>query len=252
MSDPVPSHRPADGDPGPSAPPVRARWGLGDAAAGFLIGLVLSAVLASAWLGATGQDDLSLGGQALSELGLWAGLAGCVVFASRRKGSGRLSRDFGFAGRWIDLPVGVAVGLLTQEVLLPLLEVVLRPVLGEPDVSGPVEELFDKASGVSTAVLVLFVVVGAPVVEELFFRGLLLRSFLRRFGAAAAILLSGVLFGMAHPQPLEAAGLALVMISLAVFAVVLGILVVRTGRLGPAIVAHATFNLWTALDLLTR
>ena len=251
MSEPV-SDRPRQGDRRPTEEAVPPRWGLGDAAAGFLVGLVLSATLASLWLGATGQEELSLGGQAVSELGLWAGLVGTVVLASKRKGTGRLDEDFGFAGRWTDVGLGVVAGFLSQVVLLPAVAFALRPFVGEPDVSGPAKELFDKASGISSAVLVLFVVVGAPVVEELFFRGLLLRALERRVGTAGAVVLSSVLFGMAHPQPLPAKALALVMISLAALGAVLAVLAVRTRRLGAPIVAHAAFNAWTAIELLTR
>lgn len=244
--------RPVEGDPRPTRAAVTPRWGLGDAAAGFLVGLVLSAVVALIWTGATGDEELSLGGQALSEIGLWAGLVGCVVVASKYKGSGRLDRDFGFAGRWVDVPLGVVVGVLSHEVLLPAIAFLLRPLLGEPDVSGPAEELFEKASGVSSAILFLFVVVGAPLVEELFFRGLVLRSLQRRVGAVGAVVLCGVLFGLAHPQPLEAEALALIMISLAALGAVLAAVAVRTARLGAPIVAHAVFNAWTAITLLTR
>ena len=90
--------------------------------------------------------------------------------------------------------------------------------------------------------LVLTAVVGAPIVEELFFRGLLLRSLEHRLGAGWAVGGSSVLFGLAHPNDLPAAGVALVMTSLAVLALVLALLVVRTGRLAAAIVAHAAFN----------
>ena len=242
---------PSGGDPrlpDATAPP---RWGLGDAAAGFGVGLVLSGVLASAWLGVTGDDELSLAGEAVSELGLWTGLVGCVLLASRRKGAGRLDADFGLTARWPDVGVGVVAGVLCQIVLVPVMAFLLRPLLGQPDVSGPAEDLFDRASGVATVILLLFVVVGAPIVEELFFRGLLLRSFERRFGPIPAILLSAALFGMAHPQPLEAKALALVMVTLAALGVVLGALAVRTGRLAAPIIAHVTFNAWTSVLLLT-
>ena len=56
------------------------------------------------------------------------------------------------------------------------------------------------------------------------------------------VVAAAVLFGLAHPNDLSAAGVALVMISLAALAAVLAVLVVRTGRLAPAIVAHAAFN----------
>ena len=244
--------RPPEGEPVPARTPVEPRWGLGDAAAGFLIGLMLSSLLAAVWLASTGQEELSLGGQALSELGLWAGLVGCVVFASKRKGRGRLELDFGFAGRWVDVAIGAVAGAFGQVALVPAVGFLLRPILGDPDVSGPAEELFDKASGASSAVLFLFVVLGAPIVEELFFRGLLLRSLEKRVGAALAIVLSAAIFGLAHPQPLGPKALALVMISLAALGALLAALAVHTRRLGAPIVAHAVFNGWTAVVLLTR
>ncbi len=248
-----PPDSPADGHDRPAqAAALAPRWGLGDAAAGFLVALLLSAILAGVWTGATGEEELSLGGQALAELGLWTGLVGCVVLAAKRKGSGRLDTDFGFTARWVDVPMGAVVGALAHEVLVPIVAFLMRPLVGEPDISGPAEELFEKATGLSAAILVLFVVVGAPLVEELFFRGLVLRSLQRRVGAVAAILLCGVLFGLAHPQPLDADALALLMVSLAAFGAVLAVLAVRTGRLGAPIVAHATFNAWTAVFLLAK
>jgi membrane protease YdiL (CAAX protease family) len=99
---------------------------------------------------------------------------------------------------------------------------------------------------------VLFVAVGAPIVEELFFRGLVLRSLERRFGSTWAVALSSVLFGLAHPQPLPAKALVLVMVSLAALGALLATLAVRTGRLGPSIVTHAVFNGWTVLFLVLR
>lgn len=233
--------------------PTAPRWGLGDAFAGFAAGIVLSGIIASVWLAAhKGAKDLSLGGQGLAEIGLWVGLAGSCVVAARLKGSGRISEDFGFRGRPSDLGLGLVVGVLAQAVMLPVIALVLRPLLGNPKVSGPVQDLIDAAHGPGLVVLILFVAVGAPVVEELFFRGLVLRSLSRRFGDVPAIVMSGILFGLAHPQPLSFKAQVLVMVSLAALGVVLATLAVRTGRLGPTIVAHATFNAWTLVVLLAH
>jgi membrane protease YdiL (CAAX protease family) len=227
------------------------RWGLGDVVGGMVAGLMASSVLASIWLGATGDEDLSLGGQALSQVGLWFGLVGAVVLAARRKGSGSVVEDFGFRGRAVDLALGLAVGIATHRLLLPLIALLMRPLVGEPEVSGPTEDLFKSAHGVETVFLVLFVVVGAAIVEELFFRGLLLRALQRRLGTAPAVAISSVVFGIAHPQPLPGDALALVWVSLTALGVVLALLAVRTGRLGASIVAHAAFNGLTALLILT-
>ena len=51
-----------------------------------------------------------------------------------------------------------------------------------------------------------------------------------------AIVVTGVLFGLAHAESLQLLGLA-------VFGIILSFVSYRTGRLGMNMVAHATFNL---------
>jgi membrane protease YdiL (CAAX protease family) len=116
-------------------------------------------------------------------------------------------------------------------------------------VSGPVQDLLDKSQGLAFAGLILSVAVGAPLVEELFFRGLLLRSLRRRMPDWAAVALSAVAFGIAHGSALPVDAVLLVMISLTAFGAILAVLALRTGRLGPGIVTHAVFNLFTLLYL---
>ena len=232
-----------------TAPPA-PRWGLGDFLLGLLAGYALASLMAAVWMAVSGDDEeIDLAGQALTQIGLWTGMVGAVVLASRRKGAGRLSEDFGFRGRGSDLGLGALVALAVQLVVLPLVALLLRPLLGEPEVSGPVRDLLDKAQGPAYIGLVVSVAVGAPIVEELFFRGLLLRSLRRRMGDVKAILVSAVAFGLAHGSTLPADAVVLVIVSLTVFGAVLAWLAIRTGRLGPGIVAHAAFNLFTVLYL---
>jgi membrane protease YdiL (CAAX protease family) len=84
--------------------------------------------------------------------------------------------------------------------------------------------------------------------EELFFRGLLLKALVRLLtplqaaggarvaGVVLAVIADGLLFGLAHGEWVQLAGLA-------VFGMILAAVSYRTGRLGMNIVAHATFNL---------
>ncbi len=231
------------------------RWGLGDAIGGMVVGIVLSSIVAGTWLGVTGQKELSLSGRAASQLGLWVGLAGAAVLASRLKGARRLSVDFGLSVRKSDILPGVVSGILCQVALVPLIAIALSPLLGWPEVGGPTKKLVSDASGVGLVglgIFVTFVVIGAPIVEELFFRGLVLRSIEHRLGAVWAVALSGSVFGLAHLQDLPADALVLAMVSLGAVGVVFAILTVRTGRLGAAVVSHLTFNLYTVVLLLAR
>jgi membrane protease YdiL (CAAX protease family) len=82
--------------------------------------------------------------------------------------------------------------------------------------------------------LVALVVV-APLTEEVFFRGLVLRAFLRRYSVGVAIVLSALLFAIGHANPWQFA-------SAAVGGLLLGWLYWRTGSLVPCFLAHAAFN----------
>jgi hypothetical protein len=91
--------------------------------------------------------------------------------------------------------------------------------------------------------LVLVIVVLAPVTEELMFRGLLLRSFMRRLGFWPAALISTGLFAVFHVYEVHT---VLGAVTLAASVGVLGLgncwLVRITGRLTPGIMVHAAFN----------
>ncbi|MHB1929782.1 MAG: CPBP family glutamic-type intramembrane protease [Acidimicrobiales bacterium] len=227
------------------APPNR--WGLSEALFGFAAGILVSAAATFAVEAATGYRTssgapLPLAVTAADVGGLWAGLVAAVVLASRRGGTGRLSKDYGLALRWWDLPVGAAVGVVAQYWLVPALYLPVEAAdhrLGRHiarQLGGPTLRETGAVHGPGRVVLLyLLLAVGAPVVEELFFRGLLLRGLLGRLPAAPAVLASAVLFAVAHFELLQFAGLA-------AFGVVLGALSWRSGRLGAGIAAHAAFN----------
>ena len=100
------------------------------------------------------------------------------------------------------------------------------------------------------AVIGILVTVGSPLVEELYFRGLLLSSLLRRLAPSAgkrgpvvvAVVADGLVFALFHFEPLQFLGLA-------VFGIVLSAVKVRTGRLGTTMAAHAAFNAVTVIAL---
>lgn len=237
---------------GSSAPARGHRWGLGEAVLGFAAGVVLSTITAGIAEAITGYRASSGGSIPIAVTiadvaGLWVGLVGSVLIASRTRGTRDLGRDYGWGiGRWWDLPVGAGIGLACQYALIPLLYLPFEHVdrhlnqqLGQP-----VRQDTGAAHTTLAAIaLLLFLAVGAPIVEELFFRGLLLRSLLGRTPTPVAIVLSAVLFALAHFEAVQFAGLAL-------FGVVLALLAWRTGRLAPGIGAHAAFNAVAVLTVV--
>jgi membrane protease YdiL (CAAX protease family) len=147
-----------------------------------------------------------------------------------------------------DAPLGFAAGLLTQLILIPLLygPIFWLTDLDSSDLEDPARGLTDRATNsFGVAMLILIVGIGAPIVEEIFYRGLLQRSLERRFGVWTGILGSAVLFGVSHFQLLQLPALVM-------FGVVLGVLAQRTGRLAAPIAAHIVFNMTTVLFLVGR
>lgn len=87
-------------------------------------------------------------------------------------------------------------------------------------------------------------VLGAPILEEVVFRGFLQPAIRAMAGPWAAILISGALFTMLHiPRGPDSGGATWLAIpTLAVLAIALGIARERSGRLGVPIVMHIAFN----------
>jgi len=220
---------------------------------GFLAGQILAGIFIAVAAAVSGHShDLSAIAR-LSEpptwyivstlLGLWAGFLGAPWVASRAKGTGSLVRDVGLRFRWIDL-LGIAIGIGGQ-LLVALIYIPISQHVHDfnQKFDAPSQKLTGGSHGLGFVVIALLTVVGAPFFEELFFRGLLLRALARLFGTwghwvgpALAIVITGVLFGLAHAESLQ-------LIGLAVFGIILSFVSYRTGRLGMNMVSHATFNL---------
>ena len=84
--------------------------------------------------------------------------------------------------------------------------------------------------------VVFFLVVMAPVTEEMMFRGLFLHRLSEGHGRRHAILGSAICFGVFHLLPWQAVGATLI-------GIYLGWLLTRTGSILMPIAAHAFFNL---------
>lgn len=133
-----------------------------------------------------------------------------------------------------DVLAAVAVSIVGMSVLLSDLGNLFQQLLPiPPELVRVFKELAGAQGGAWGSVLALVVV--APLTEELLFRGLILRGFLKRYSVRKAILVSALLFGLIHMNPWQALGGGII-------GVFLGWLYVRTGSLVPCIAAHAVNN----------
>lgn len=170
-------------------------------------------------------------------------------YASARWATGELGPDLGLTPRWSDLGWGPVVWLAALGAQLAAAAVVVG--LGIP-ISGNTDAI-DQASVDRTYVvaIVITAVIAAPIVEEMVFRGVVLRGLRSRLPAVLAVIAQGVLFGAAHVDPVRGAGNAGLVMVLSGVGITFGAASHLLGRLGPSIVAHALFNGAVLLIVLT-
>lgn len=213
-------------------------WGAVDAVLGILAvpaAMLLSVLVLIAIPTLPGAVATALATAVLAALGMSAALR-----AVRQ--SGGFARALGLdapRGRDLGRIVGWTFLLLVVQVLVLVVVTAAVPALRGTQVDN-VGFLRDEPVAAVLVVGVLAVVV-APVLEELLFRGVILRGLMLRLGFWPSAVVSSTFFGLFHAQ---APGIESVSIVLAtgVFGLGLCVLVRRTGRLGPAIGVHALRN----------
>lgn len=225
---------------------ARVRWGMGDwwwifaTAFGLaIVGFVAGITMANALHGRTLTDD-EITTNAIV-IGISSGLqfgafVGGVLLVSRLKGTGRPQHDFGvrlsLRDAWA-FPIGLVGQYALAAIILPITN-----LPGHSDQT-VVENLRD-ASGPGLATLAVVAVILAPFAEEVLFRGLLLRSLLRRMGPAIAVAVCGIWFGLVHvaldPDALGS------LPALSAVGVLAAVLAVRRGDLSASIWLHVGFN----------
>jgi membrane protease YdiL (CAAX protease family) len=200
------------------------------AAIGFVIGQSIG-----------GTD--SYAAQCAGLVGLWAGLIPGSVFVSRVRTGLPFPEAVGLRFRLPFDLIGLPVGIVCTYLLDFFYWVASHWIHHlQTEASKPAKELTQNAHGFGFFVFAILLVVGAPVVEEIFYRGLLLRSLKRYLSPTLAVVVCGVVFGAAHLNLVTLAGLA-------GFGIVLAYLANRFGRLGPNILAHSAFNLVAVIGL---
>ena len=218
---------------------IEARAGIGCFLLVWLAGAVAQVVTLAAFGSTDGEVPIGvlgatlIAGWSVSLVGVW--------LASQHIGSGDVGNDIGIRFAPIDV-IGIPIGIGAQLLLVPAVYLPLRAVwpetFSDSRLSETAEDLVERAqasSNLTVALLCALVIIGAPVVEEVLYRGLLQRPLLDRFGAPLVVIGVAAVFAFIHFRPVEYPGL---------FAagLVFGVCAWRTSRLGMAIAAHIGFN----------
>jgi membrane protease YdiL (CAAX protease family) len=217
------------------------RWGIPDAIIP-LLGFVLISV-AVAVVGSVVDVPLPW----LLILGItlpWIALAGWPLLTTAFQGNGPVI-DLGLRLTWRDVGWGI-VGGLAALMAGGTIALALQAVFGEfTSAAGEVgDQLRDEGPLLAVVVFALCVAIGAPIAEEIAFRGMAYNALAKRgLNAAWVIAITTVAFSLFHLEPLRAP-------ILLASGLVLGLLRWKTRSLGAPIVAHAVNNLPGAAFLL--
>ncbi len=161
------------------------------------------------------------------------------IYVRRRWGAQQFAA-LGWRFRWSDLGWGPVTWLAAIGVQIVLAVIVLMfKIPQSSNVDSATDLGADRAYLIATLVTA---VIAAPIIEELVFRGLVMRGLLSRMSPVVAIGLQGVLFGVAHVDPVRGAGNIGLALVLSGVGVAFGTSAYLTRRLGPTVIAHAIFN----------
>ena len=166
-------------------------------------------------------------GGVLVQYGLLLAIVYAIAGLGRRREQLALRRPLSW-GRAAKIGAGIVAGVL-------VLNAALNPVLHPGREQGLVPSHWEPSHAAAYLANGAVLVVVAPFVEEITFRGLGF-SLLRRFGEWPAIVLVGVLFGLAH-------GLVDGLPLLIAFGAALAYLRSRVDSVYPGMVVHGLFNL---------
>jgi membrane protease YdiL (CAAX protease family) len=208
----------------------------------------LGTIIAGQWLATvapaagTGRTvlaiEVNLGAEAVVLGGLY--LFGRPVAARSGGWRAAIGLDVLRRGDWVPWLIGLALSLAGR-----IGVGVLFLVLTNGRANRQAQNIhLSSPTAAQIAFLFVLAVVIAPVIEEIAFRGLLLRTFMRRMSFWPAALLSTAIFALFHTYEVSTfAGAAALAASVATLGMTNCYLVRITGRLAPGMLVHATFNL---------
>jgi membrane protease YdiL (CAAX protease family) len=217
------------------------RWGLFDVVWSLIAAVVIGLAVGSALFAL----DAPVGVQILvGVVSPWIALAGWPLFVTAWRGNGPRI-DLGLSLTWSDTGWGALAGI-SGLLLAGVAALITR--LFVPDLNSTAGEvagqLEDTSSRLSLTIFAAIVMVGAPIVEELFFRGLFFAALRKRgVNAVLTIIITGVVFAGFHFEPTR-------FFVLLPTGLLLGWVRWKTGSTGSSMVAHGLVNAPGAILLL--
>ena len=219
------------GYPAENYPSIAQSWGI----LGIMIGtalFVVPALIFAPLLFGLDFNDMSFGAQILITTLLGTGIPCWIIYHLRKKKTNIDSFNLSIENRRI-IPLIVLVAIpLNLGIAGPLVELVpMNDFFREM-----IREMVLEMAGDQGLLMFTALVIAAPILEELIFRGIMLDGLLRIYSPTKAVIVSSLLFGLVHLNPAQFVGGALV-------GGFMGWVYVHTRSVMATILIHAAFNL---------
>ena len=215
------------GYPAENYPSIAQSWGI----LGIMIATTVILIPTLMFFGPDGSS-MSFGAQLLIATLLGTGIPCWIIYLIRKKKTNIGSFNLSIENRRI-IPLIVLIAIpLNLGIAGPLIELVpMTDFFREMMREMVLEMASDQGLLMFTAL-----VIAAPILEELIFRGIMLDGLLRIYSPTKAVIVSSLLFGLIHLNPAQFVGGALV-------GGFMGWVYVHTRSVMATILIHAVFNL---------
>ncbi len=244
---------------------VRPWWGMGDVlmmvpimAVVFLLSFAAWAVLAAiegvefSDIGRSTSSDLPASVVVVPTFIQQLAWFGWPFVVSKWKGRGPAA-DWGWAFKPVDLGIGLGTAMIAMFAAGTAAAITSALVGLEDEATAENTQLLtDYRDSIWLYPLLMLIVSGAPLAEEVLFRGLVLRAIEKRLGTVMGVIGSVVLFTVIHPADggYFSSGQLVLWSAIGALALVLTMAAVMTERLAASMIAHVIINAMASLRAL--
>jgi membrane protease YdiL (CAAX protease family) len=214
-------------------------WGMGDAIISLVGAMGISLIVGLALM-SQNIDPENSWGLIIAFSAPWIALAGWPIVATKLKGNGP-KLDLGLVAPRTQLRLGFVAGLASL-VIASLMAVVVTRFTGP--LSSAAGDIGLNQTGIVLVLFVLLAMFGAPIVEEIAFRGMLYGALAKaHVNEHLVVFITALVFALFHFEPKR-------FFILFAIGLILGEVRRRTGSTSAAIVAHIVNNAPAALFIL--
>ena len=214
-------------------------WGMGDAIIS-LVGAIGFSLVIGLVLMSQNIDPENGWGLIIAFSAPWLALAGWPILATTLKGNGP-KLDLGLSAPRTHLRLGFVAGLASL-ITASLMAVVVTRFTGP--LSSAAGDVGLNQTGIVLVLFVFMAMFGAPIVEEIAFRGMLYGALAKaHINEHLVVVITALVFALFHFEPKR-------FLILFVIGIILGEVRRRTGSTSAAIVAHIVNNAPAAIYIL--